>query len=367
MRTFACEVCGARVAFENTSCLTCGSALAFSLSARRVVALRSGLDGSGQREYRLGAGTPIERPCANEVVAACNWLADEEAANGLCLSCRLTRTRPGDDDLLGLAAFARAEAAKRRLVYQLLDLGLPVLPWMDDRDHGLAVDLLSSRNRSVVTGHADGVITLDLAEGDDPHREAVRVKLNEAYRTLLGHLRHESGHYYWDQLIGPDQREAFRELFGDERADYGQAISRHYDQGPPEGWEADYVSAYATMHPWEDWAETFAHYLHLRDLLQTANSFGLAIRRRVGDGLSAGIKAGGFDTLDDLDAVGDQQGVGALVDRWLPLSYALNAVNRSLGKDDLYPFVLTEPVIAKLDAVHTAIRRSVGGQHPIGV
>ena len=365
MRTFGCEICGARVAFENTECLTCGSALAFSLSARRVVALRA--DSSGGREYRLGAGTPIERPCANEVLAGCNWLAAEDDANGLCLSCRLTRTRPGDDDEEGLASFVRAEAAKRRLVYQLLDLGLPVLPWMDDRQHGLAVDLLSSRDRSVVTGHADGVITLDLAEGDDPHREAVRVKLNEAYRTLLGHLRHESGHYYWDQLVGgPDQVEAFRELFGDERADYSKAISRHYDQGPPDGWEQDYVSAYATMHPWEDWAETFAHYLHLRDLLQTAHSFGLAIRRRVGDGLSAGIKAGGFDTLDDLDAVGEQQGVGALVDRWLPLSYALNAVNRSLGKEDLYPFVLTAPVIAKLDAVHTAIRRSVG-EKVIGV
>jgi hypothetical protein len=365
VRTFGCEVCGARVAFENTSCLTCGSSLAFSLSARRVVALRAGAD--GRPEYRLGAGTAIERPCANEVVAACNWLADEDAANGLCLSCRLTRTRPGDDDEDGLSAFVRAEAAKRRLVYQLLDLGLPVLPWMDDADHGLAVDLLSSRDRSVITGHADGVITLDLAEGDDPHREAVRVKLNEAYRTLLGHLRHESGHYYWDRLTGgPDQVAGFRELFGDERADYGEAIVRHYDEGPPPGWEQNYVSAYATMHPWEDWAETFAHYLHLRDLLQTANSYGLAVRRRVGDGLSAGIKAGGFDTLDDLDAVGDQRGVGALVDRWLPLSYALNAVNRSLGKDDLYPFVLTPPVIAKLDAVHTAVRRVVGHQ-PLGV
>jgi hypothetical protein len=362
VRTFACEVCGARVAFENTACLTCGSALGFSLSARRVVVLRSVTRvGTGPaREYQLGAGTPVERPCANEQVAGCNWLAAEGDAGGLCLSCRLTRTRPSDSDEAGLAAFVRAEAAKRRLVYQLLDLGLPVLPWMDDREHGLAVDLLSSRDRSVVTGHANGVITLDLAEGDDPHREAVRIKLNEAYRTLLGHLRHESGHYYWDQLVGtPEKVHDFRELFGDERASYSDAIARHYDQGPPPGWESDYVSAYATMHPWEDWAETFAHYLHLRDLLQTANSYGLAVRRRVGDGQAAGVPAGGLDTLDDLDTVGAEQGVGALVDRWLPLSYALNAVNRSLGKDDLYPFVLTPPVIAKLDAVHAAINSAV--------
>jgi hypothetical protein len=374
MQTFVCEVCGARVAFENVSCLTCGSALAFSLSARRVVALR--VNSAGPPEYRPGAGAPVERPCANELLAACNWLAPEGAANGLCLSCRLTRTRPDDGDLEGLAAFIRAEAAKRRLVYQLLDLGLPVLPWMDDPEQGLAVDLLSSRDQSVVTGHADGVITIDLAEGDDPHRESVRVKLREAYRTLLGHLRHESGHYYWDRLAGtPDRVEEFRALFGDERADYATSIRRHYDEGPPPGWEQNYVSAYATMHPWEDWAETFAHYLHLRDLLQTAHSYGLAVRRKVTDGHSAAVPAGGLDTLDDLDAVGDEQGIGHLVDRWLPLSYALNAVNRSIGKPDLYPFVLTPQVVSKLDAVHVAIHRTVGasgsvgsvGEEPVGV
>jgi hypothetical protein len=349
MRTFACEVCAAQVAFENVSCLTCGSALAFSVSARRVVVLR--VNPSGTPEYRPDGNGPVERPCANELLAACNWLAPEGAANGLCLSCRLTRTRPDDGDFDGLASFIRAEAAKRRLVYQLLDLGLPVRPWMDDAERGLAVDLLSSRDHSVVTGHADGVITIDLAEGDDPHRESIRVKLHEAYRTLLGHLRHESGHYYWEPLTGaPDRIEAFRALFGDERTDYAEAIRRHYDEGPPVGWEQDYVSAYATMHPWEDWAETFAHYLHLRDLLQTAHSYGLAVR---GDG---GLDTSeDLDTLDDMDAVAAEQGVGALVDRWLPLSYALNAVNRSIGKPDLYPFVLTPKVIAKLEAVHTAV------------
>lgn len=356
------------MAFENFRCLTCGSALAFSLSARRVVVVRPSPD--GRTEYRLAAG-PVERACANQEIAGCNWLAAEGDPNGLCLSCRLTRTRPRDSEIEARGPFVRAEAAKRRLVYQLLDLGLPVRPWMDRAGRaesdgggpGLAVDLLSSRDRSVVTGHADGVITLDLAEGDDPHREAVRIKLQEDYRTLLGHLRHESGHYYWELLIGsPDRVQEFRSRFGDERADYQEAINRHYDQGPPAGWEGEYVSAYATMHPWEDWAETFAHYLHLRDLLQTANSYGLAVRRQVADGVSGGaggVPVGGLDTLDDLDAVGNELGIGALVDRWLPLSYALNAVNRSIGKDDLYPFVLTPQVVDKLDAVHAAVRRTL--------
>jgi hypothetical protein len=345
------------VAFENVRCLTCGSVLAYSLSARRLVALPSSGPAAVDRQYRFAAGDVLERPCANELVAGCNWLAAEDAANGLCLSCRLTRTRPNDDDAEARPAFLRAEAAKRRLVYQLLDLGLPVIAWMDDAESGLAVDLLSSADQPVVTGHADGVITIDLAEGDDPHREAVRVELNETYRTLLGHLRHESGHYYWQQLVGsPASVEGFRARFGDERADYAEAVGRHYAEGPPAGWEQDYVSAYATMHPWEDWAETFAHYLHLRDMLQTAHSYGLAIRRRVEDGAGAGV----LDTLADLDAIGEADGVAELIAHWLPLSYALNAVNRSIGKDDLYPFVLTPEVMAKLDAVHAAVRRQVG-------
>jgi hypothetical protein len=356
-------VCGARVAFENFTCLTSDSPLGFSVSARRIVVLQQGTD--GELEFRPSAAAPVERRCANHELAECNWLAADGDPNGLCLSCRTTRTRPNDDDTEGLAAFVRAEAAKRRLVYQLLDLGLPVVPWMDDpageRD-SLAVDLLSSRDQPVMTGHADGVITIDLAEGDDPHRESVRVSLREAYRTLLGHLRHESGHYYWTSLAGgPGQVAGFRALFGDERESYQDAVDRHYAEGPPQGWEEDYVSSYATMHPWEDWAETFAHYLHLRDLLQTAQSYGLAVRHRVDDAPS-GVGVGDLDTLEDLDALSALDGVQPLIDRWLPLSYALNAMNRSIGKGDLYPFVLTPKVIEKIDAVHHAVHRVASGQ-----
>ncbi len=367
MRSFTCDVCGARVAFENVICLTSNTPLGFSVSDRRIVVLHQGVD--GELEYRP------PRRCANHELAQCNWLAAEGDADGLCLSCRTTRTRPNDADTEGLAAFVRAEAAKRRLVFQLLDLGLPVVPWMDDPsggggagvdggriEVGLAVDLLSSKDQPVVTGHADGVITIDLAEGDDPHRESVRVSLHEAYRTLLGHLRHESGHYYWTSLAGgPDQVAAFRALFGDERESYQDAVDRHYADGPPAGWEEDYVSAYATMHPWEDWAETFAHYLHIRDLLQTAQAYGLAVRHRVDDA-PASIGAGDLDTLDDLESVGAQDGVQPLIDRWLPLSYALNAVNRSIGQPDLYPFVLTPKVLEKLDLVHHAVHRVAAEQ-----
>jgi hypothetical protein len=373
VRSFVCDVCGARVAFENFVCLTSHSPLGFSVSAGRVVVLHE--DPDGVLEYRPSVAAPAERRCANQVLAECNWLAAEGDPDGLCLSCRTTRTRPNDTDTAALAAFVRAEAAKRRLIYQLLDLGLPVVPWMDrrtgpggsveigpDESVALAVDLLSSKDEPVMTGHADGVITIDLAEGDDPHRESVRVSLHEAYRTLLGHLRHESGHYYWKSLAGgPDQVDAFRALFGDERESYQDAVDRHYADGPPAGWEENYVSSYATMHPWEDWAETFAHYLHLRDLLQTAQGYGLAVRHRVDDAPSS-VGIGELDTFDDLAAVGAQDGVQPLIDRWLPLSYGLNAVSRSIGEGDLYPFVLTPKVIEKLDAVHHAVHRVAAEQ-----
>jgi hypothetical protein len=350
MRAFRCDVCTARVAFENTRCLSCGSELGYSTSAGRVVVL---FDIAGSPGFRPGPGAPAERRCANAGVAACTWLAPDDVPSGLCLCCRLTRTRPADDDVEALAAFVKTEAAKRRLVYQLLGLGLPVVPWMDGGD--LAFDLLSSRDEPVTTGHADGVVTLDLAEGDDSHREAVRAELGEPYRTLLGHLRHEIGHYYWQPLTGDaPASEAFRALFGDERADYAAAVERHYAQGPPEGWRDTFVSAYATMHPWEDWAETFSHYLHLRDMLQTARAYGLSVRGDPADegGDRSGRSAGA--------------GIEELVEEWLPLSYGLNAVNRSMGNEDLYPFVLTPTVVAKLGAVHAAVTRSARRLRPTG-
>ena len=194
-------------------------------------------------------------------------------------------------------------------------------------------DLLSSAEEPVTTGHADGVVTIDLAEGDDPHREALRVQLAEPYRTLLGHLRHETGHWYWTVLVQPDP-EPFRALFGDERADYAAALERHYGASPPAGWPETAVSTYATAHPWEDWAETFAHYLHIQDTLQTAGAFGLAV-----DGPAAVTESPLAATPRELDPTSFAQ----VIDTWLPLTYALNAVSRSMGKEDLYPSYLSAP------------------------
>jgi hypothetical protein len=266
-----------------------------------------------------------------------------------------------------MSAFASTEAAKRRLVFQLLDLGLPVKPSWEDGEEGIAFDLLSSRNQQVMIGHDDGLVTLDVAEADDARREQVRQQMGEAYRTMLGHLRHEIGHYYWPLLVGAvaTERGRFRTLFGDERLDYRAALDAHYASGPPRDWPDRFVSAYATVHPWEDWAESFAHYLHIRDTLQTAASFGLAVAGPVtgddgrpsggGGPASGGVTDdAGLTSNPDLEV--DDEPFGAIVAAWLPLTYALNAVNRSMGKPDLYPFVLTPAVIRKLAFVHHLVR-----------
>jgi len=349
VRSFSCDVCGSLLVFENSVCVSCGTAQGFDARQLRLVPVAPAA-GPGMR--------PADGvPCARLSLAGCNWLvpADEQARyGGLCLVCRLTRTRPADDDLPALVAYARTEAAKRRLVYQLLDLCLPVVSKSDDPQLGLAYDLLSSASAPVITGHEDGVVTIDLAEGEDAHREAMRVELAEPYRTLLGHLRHETGHYYWNVLVdGPGAAagalDRFRARFGDERADYGQALAQHYAQGPTGGWGEHYVSAYAAAHPWEDWAETFAHYLHIRDTLQTAAAYGMVVT-----GPGAIVRdAAALVAVPREPAPADT--IEALVTTWLPLTYALNAVNRSLGKDDLYPFLLSPEVIGKLGLVHELV------------
>lgn len=339
MRDFHCPSCGQRLTFENSVCLSCGSALGFSLDqmALLVIAERGATGHAGAvpaEEYQL---------CANLHLAQCNWLVPVNQPNGLCTSCALTVERPNDVDTVGLAGFARAEAAKRRLIAELHELKLPIVGRDQDPDHGLAFRLLSSAHEQVITGHADGVITLDLAEGDDVHREQLRVEMDEPYRTLLGHFRHEIGHYYFYRLIDPsgDHRARFTELFGDPDADYQQALDRHYRDGAPPGWQDGYVSLYATMHPAEDWAETFAHYLHIRDALDTAAWCGFAPASATFDRPALGPSA-----------------FPAIIDMWLPLSWSLNMVNRSMGRDDLYPFVLPAAVLAKMQFIHTVIDES---------
>ncbi len=328
MRAFVCDHCGLLLFFENTLCLRCGTPQGFVPSRLDLATLEPGSD--DERELRR---------CANQQLAECNWMLEPGEPGPLCLSCRLTRTRPNDADLAGLAGFAKTEGAKRRVLAVLMDIGLPV------REGELIFDLLSSTWEPVVTGHADGVITIDLAEADDAIRAQRRAQLGEPYRTMVGHIRHELGHYYEPILVDETgARDAFRALFGDEREDYQEAMDRHYAQGAPPDWEQGHVSAYATMHPWEDWAETFSHYLHIRSTKQTAGAFGILVTGPP-EANDPGLMAVPQEDHGD-------ESFAEIIDNWLPLTYALNAVNRSMGLQDLYPFILGPKVIQKLSFIH---------------
>jgi hypothetical protein len=296
-------------------CVSCGTALGFSRAERAIVAVDE------QGRYVDPAGL-VWHVCRNLNLSGCTWLAALEG--GQCAACDLTRTRPSDADAKGIAQFAEAEAAKRHLLVELDSRGFSV--------EGLVFDMLSSAGADVVIGHADGVITIDLAETDDARRERIREELGEPYRTMLGHLRHEVGHFVQLRLVtGGERLGRCRELFGDETADYQASIDQHYAQGAPEGWAASYITTYATMHPFEDFAETFAHYLHIADTCETAAEQGLVT-----------VAPTAFGSFRDL-----VRGV------WIPLSIALNQINRSMGKDDLYPFVIPDPVLDKLEFVAT--------------
>ena len=299
------------------------------------------LDGGLWRSPVSTSPGQVYRQCANYAEQqACNWAVVESDPQRLCISCRLTRVIPDIVVPEHRDAWYRMEAAKRRLVYALRSLKLPLSSKQDDPVSGLAFDFLSDDQTAgagpVLTGHQDGVITVSIAEANDSERERRRTQLHEPYRTLLGHFRHESGHYYWDQLIRDHERlAAFRELFGDERQDYAQAIQQHYENGPTTSWFEHSVSAYAGAHPWEDWAETWAHYLHMTDTLETAAACGLAIRPRRSDEPAlkhaptrAGSPSASFDRL---------------IDSWFPVTYVLNNLNRGLGLPDAYPFVLRRP------------------------
>jgi hypothetical protein len=330
VKAFRCRVCDNALYFENSVCVSCGTNLGFSRSERLIVPVDE------QGAYVDQAGL-VWHVCRNLNLNGCTWLTELEGDE--CFACRLTRTRPSDEDTVGLENYRLAEQAKRHLVFELDGLGFPVVgkdpATGGDPDNGLAFDLLSSSaaagGEHATIGHDNGLITIDLAESDAAYREKVRARLAEPYRTMLGHFRHEVGHYYEWQLVRGDEAIArSRELFGDENADYQAAIDRHYADGPPEDWEASYISTYATMHPFEDFAETWAHYLHICDTVETASEYGL----------TAVAPVTAFSSFRDV-----------VTGIWVPLSVALNMINRSMGREDLYPFVIPAPVLDKLEFV----------------
>ncbi|MGB3222898.1 MAG: putative zinc-binding peptidase [Desulforhopalus sp.] len=355
MKFFNCDNCDHPIFFDNTQCVKCKHTLGYLPDQRRMSGLVSTQPGSYTSVVRRESQSRQYRMCRNySEIKVCNWMVPADNPELLCQACRLNRTIPNLDQPDHVVCWSRLEGAKRRLVYSLLALGLPLKNKQDDPEHGLAFDFLAdpdpdfSATPQVITGHDQGLITINIAEADDVVRTKMRLDMNERYRTLLGHFRHEVGHYYWQLLVrNTAQLDAFRKLFGDERQDYGVALQQYYDHGAPAQWYDHHISAYASSHPWEDWAETWAHYLHIVDTLETAQAFGLAV---------TGVPLQMLALPDQyvLNSSSDES-FKQLLTEWLPLTFAFNSINRSMGMEDIYPFVLSSSVIDKLRFVHQII------------
>lgn len=356
MKTFRC-VCGNTLHFENSHCIVCNRPLGYLPDSKQLSALDRAADGCWQA---LVNGQQY-RQCKNySDYDVCNWMVPVNDAQALCVSCRLNHVIPNLSAGQNLTLWYRIEQAKRRLLYTLFSLNLPVVSRVEDPNKGMGFEFLQDQSlhdefsneltikQKVFTGHDAGIITINLLEAEHSSRIEMREKMNEGYRTLLGHFRHECGHYYWDRLIsGTDHLNSFRELFGDERGDYQQALQSYYEQGPRPLWQDTHISAYASSHPWEDWAETWAHYLHMVDTLETAHDFGFSIH--------------GYDVsspkIDSQMTSGYMTPVSFddLFDDWCRLSTALNALNRSMGLEDAYPFVISNISLSKLRYAHRLV------------
>jgi hypothetical protein len=339
VRAFRCPNCGQAVAFEVQQCPTCAVTVGYHYPSRQMVCAPSQtLTVDGRGWFR----------CAHWE-RGCNWLTADDAESGRCYADSFVREGPAPDDTEAMSELDSTLKALRRLIFELMDLGLPIHQYYAD-PHGLAFDLLSSKTlgRPVTTGHSNGVITIDLAESLELYRERLRIKLREPYRTMLGHFRHEVGHYY-EMLLVQDTAliDDARAMFGDDRQDYQAALQRHYQGEAPVDWQHDFISEYATAHPWEDFAETWAHYLHITGTLATIADSGLVVEAdRVKWDLPANIDAResyADATIEDIMA------------DWLVLSGVLNRVNNSMGRDDLYPFTIFPHVVAKLGFIHRVV------------
>ncbi len=350
MRIFTCQACQQLLYFENTECVRCHHKLGYICSLGTM----SAVEPDGDHWKALADTSRPYRFCANWEAGVCNWLVAADGDGKFCVACQHNHTVPDASDPAKRAAWQKIEEAKRRLFYTLIKLKLPMPTAASGDPEPLMFDFLADppppEAGRVMTGHDNGLITISLSEADDAEREKMRTTMGERYRTILGHFRHEVGHYYWDKLVRDgNELDSFRKLFGDDRADYGAALKHHYASGPPANWRDSHVSTYATTHPWEDWAETWAHYFHIVDTLEMADAFGIRIAPKIAaePGMEADI---------DLDPHKVRR-LSRLIDAWLPLVFAVNSVNRAMGQPDLYPFVLPPPVIEKLGYIHQLIRK----------
>ncbi len=342
MIRFYCQ-CGTEIFFENSHCAVCGKVLGFDPKRQNLLALQAHEDNiwfsvTTSRRYRL---------CSLRQDLGCNWLIPVQQSDSQCLSCHLTRTIPTLTLQRNHTRWQSLEQTKRRALYTILRLGLafnsstnssscsvttPLPPlifdFLEDQQSNSEVGL-----DFVYSGHSNGVITINAAEADDSFRAANRELMNEIYRTLLGHFRHELGHYYGLLLKNDDRTfNEYQQLFGDENQDYKAALEHYYAEGARDDWRESFISAYASAHPQEDWAETWAHYLHISDTLETAQAYQVMSCNPVGFAFERELS------------------------EWANLSVILNALNRSMGVDDAYPFVITPIIGQKLNFIDRLVK-----------
>ncbi len=356
MKLFKCNHCGQPVFFENYFCVQCNASLGFDPQQMAMVSLQLDSDNCFIPLNGGGKTDNLNRYkyCVNKQQNVCNWLLAHNDTAQYCFACNLNRTIPDLGQPDHWAKWYQMEVAKHRLVYSLLRFRLPVISKFQDEENGIAFDFKANENKGdgkrLLTGHDNGLITLNIDEADDVIREMARNQMDEVYRTVLGHFRHEIGHYYWDRLIKNTNRlQPFRKLFGDESEDYAAALKKHYSQPASDGWKQEFISAYSGAHPWEDWAETWAHYMHIIDTLETGYSFGISVNPRIEDTEQEMSTRLNFDPYTT-------QSFDEILEGWIPLSYAMNSLNRSMGMKDLYPFVINDPVRQKLKFIHETIR-----------
>lgn len=354
MKLFQCQNCTNPVFFENDTCEQCGFQLGYLDNTFDLVALEP--DSGEWNIPKDGLQTFVY--CTNHEYNVCNWLVLKTDATGFCEACKLNRTIPDLGIIKNLKKWRRLEVAKHRLIYQLQKLSLPIKSKLSCPELGFCFDFLSRKGvgvnaKKLMTGHANGVVTILLSEADSVLREQMKREMNERYRTLIGHFRHEVGHYYWERIILRDDKTliSFREVFGDERNSYSDSLKAYYKNGPQKKWRKNFISKYASSHPWEDWAETWAHYLHVLDTVETAYYFGVKIKPHLTNKKHMKMKSA-FDPYDE-------PSFKKIVSKAIPLFFAINSMNRSMGIADVYPFVISKQVIRKMEFIHRLLRKDV--------
>jgi hypothetical protein len=344
MKTFACQ-CGNRLFFENVKCVACGRDVGWCEHCQGIASFVMRENGS----YCCDSCGSAARKCFNyEVEQVCNHFVADAAESKeplLCSVCQLTQTIPDLTVEGNRDKWRRLEQAKRRLIYQLDQIKLPyrnVEPTLtfDFKENVVPAEGVWRKGElaeHVYTGHLNGKITINIQEADDVEREKLRVDMNEARRTLIGHLRHEIGHYYWQLLIQNKCEAEFIQVFGDHNdPDYATALALYYEQGPRPDWNQAFISAYAASHPWEDFAETFALYLDIRSVLQTSEHLGVPLHKIT-------------NTVTFEEYVFAYQMLGITV----------NELNRCLGIFDLVPEIIVQPVVDKLNFIHKLLQNAI--------